>query len=148
KKAQTGRFVQGKGLNNALASPWDLALYPSEDTLMVAMAGTHQLWAYNLTTQDIKIHAGSGYESIEDGDFPHNSFSQPSGLSVQGRFLYLVDSETSSLRRFYDKYGTKVETLMGTGLFDFGYKEGKHGAGRMQHPIGVYADESGVYVAD
>src|SRR6202042_3074807 len=67
------------------------------------------------------------------------------GLSAAGGKLYFVDAETSSLRVLD---GGKVKTLIGTGLFDFGYKEGKQGTARMQHPLGLVADDKGVFVAD
>ncbi len=118
----------------ALASPWDLAFYPDNDHIAIAMAGTHQLWSYDINKQTLTTIAGNGNESIDDGAYPNNSLSQPSGLSAYGGKLYFVDSETSSLR-VYD--GREIHTLIGTGLFDFGYKEGKQGAALMQHPLGV-----------
>lgn len=130
----------------ALASPWDLAFYPDKKTMLIANAGTHQLWAYDFKKETLRIVAGNGQESIEDGHLPFNSLSQPSGLSVQNNVLYFVDAETSSLRS-YD--GTKVKTLIGTGLFDFGLKDGPIGTAMMQHPLGVYADQyNKIYIAD
>jgi sugar lactone lactonase YvrE len=64
---------------------------------------------------------------------------------VHGEKLYFVDSETSSLRVLEEG---KITTLIGTGLFDFGYEEGKLGEGLMQHALGVHADDSGVYITD
>ena len=135
-----------KATSTSLASPWDLAFYPDANSLIIANAGTHQLWSYNLKDKTVKIIAGNGQESIEDGHLPFNSLSQPSGMSVQDGMLYFVDAETSSLRS-YD--GVKVKTLLGTGLFDFGLKDGKMGMALMQHPMGLYADQyNKIYVAD
>jgi thiol-disulfide isomerase/thioredoxin len=132
-------------LQTALSSPWDLAFYPSENEITIAMAGTHQLWTYSLLKKTVSILAGNGRESIDDGFYPQNSLSQPSGLAAHKGKLYFVDSETSSLRIFENG---KVTTLIGSGLFDFGFKDGKKGTALMQHPLGVYADDSGVYIAD
>lgn len=132
-------------MDTALASPWDLAFYPDKNTIVIANAGTHQLWAYDREEKTVHIIAGNGQESIDDGHLPYNSLSQPSGLSVYDDQLYFVDSETSSLR-VYD--GSSVETLIGTGLFDFGLKDGTKSAALMQHPIGLFAGEEGVVVAD
>ena len=129
----------------ALASPWDVAFYPDKKHLAIAMAGTHQLWSYDIDGKTVSVMAGSGREAIDDGRYPSNSLSQPSGLSATANKLYFVDAETSSLRAFEKG---QIKTLIGTGLFDFGYKEGKQGAARMQHPLGLYADATGVYVAD
>lgn len=143
-----GHAYQAKNapaLSTPLASPWDLALYPDDKHIVIAMAGTHQLWSYAIDKKTVSVIAGNGRESIDDGPYPNNSLSQPSGLSAYGDKLYFVDSETSSLR-VYD--GKEIKTLIGTGLFDFGYKEGKQGEARMQHPLGVDADKNNVYVAD
>jgi thiol-disulfide isomerase/thioredoxin len=140
------REVQNKpALSVPLASPWDVEFYPDEKHLVIAMAGTHQLWSYDIEKKTVSVIAGNGRESIDDGKYPYNSLSQPSGLSAYGGKLYFVDSETSSLRVYENG---AVKTLIGSGLFDFGYKEGKKGEALMQHAIGVYADASGVYVAD
>ncbi|MDB5478782.1 MAG: repeat family protein [Alphaproteobacteria bacterium] len=133
------------GAGTALASPWDLAFYPDKKTIMIANAGTHQLWAYDRNDKTLRILAGSGQESIDDGRLPGNSLSQPSGLSVADGKLYFVDAETSSLRVFD---GTSITTLIGTGLFDFGQKDGARKDALMQHAIGVYADKNDIYIAD
>ncbi|MDE3059494.1 MAG: redoxin domain-containing protein [Pseudomonadota bacterium] len=140
------RSAQNKpALETPLASPWDVAFYPDERHLAIAMAGTHQLWSYDLDKKTVSVIAGNGRESIDDGRYPYNSLSQPSGLSAATGKLYFVDSETSSLRVFD---GGEVKTLIGTGLFDFGYAEGRRGVALMQHPLGLYADTAAVYIAD
>ncbi len=128
-----------------LASPWDLAFYPDENHITIAMAGTHQLWVYDIKNDKVSVLAGNGRESIDDGEYPHNSLSQPSGLSVHDGKLYFVDSETSSLRVLEDG---AITTLIGTGLFDFGFEDGTRGIGQLQHPLGIHADDTGVYIAD
>jgi len=132
-------------LQSKLSSPWDVTFYPDSTHLVIAMAGTHQLGSYDANAKTITLIAGNGHESIDDGKYPDNSLSQPSGLSAAGDTLYFVDAETSSLREF--KNG-EVHTLIGTGLFDFGYAEGKRGTALMQHPLGVFADKDVVYIAD
>jgi len=133
-------------LKTPLASPWDVTFADaSKQKLAIAMAGTHQLWIYDLAQKTVSVLAGNGRESIDDGAYPRNSLSQPSGMSLVGEKLYFVDSETSSLRVL--EKGV-VTTLIGTGLFDFGFKDGKQGIARMQHPLGVFSDSTGVYIAD
>lgn len=40
-------YVGGKaGAKQAISSPWDLCLF--NDVLLIAMAGTHQIWGYFL----------------------------------------------------------------------------------------------------
>jgi len=137
----------------ALSSPWDLAFFPDANSLVIAMAGTHQLWSYDLNAKTLQVLAGSGLESLEDGAYPDNALSQPSGLSAWDHKLYFVDSETSSLRILaFQPEGKvlspQVKTLIGAGLFDFGLRDGGKDIARMQHPLGVWAEASSVYVAD
>lgn len=139
---------EGEGLpakTTALASPWDVAFHPDGDHLVIAMAGTHQLWSLDLPAGKLSVIAGKGTESIDDGLETENSLSQPSGLSSLLGSLYFVDAETSSLRFYFESY---VKTLVGTGLFDFGFKDGERKKAQLQHPLGLYADVTGVYIAD
>jgi len=132
-------------LEASLASPWDLAFYPDDTHIAIAMAGLHQLWSYDIEQKTIGVIAGSGRESIDDGALPDNSLSQPSGLSAVGGKLYFVDAETSSLRVLENG---EVKTLIGTGLFDFGYKEGARDMALMQHPLGLLAADKEIFIAD
>jgi thiol-disulfide isomerase/thioredoxin len=65
-------------LTTPLASPWDLAFYPDDKHIAIAMAGTHQLWSYDIEKKTVSVLAGNGRESIDDGRYPFNSLSQPS----------------------------------------------------------------------
>lgn len=136
---------KAKASQTALASPWDLAFYPDENNIAIAMAGTHQLWVYKLLEDSLYVTAGTGKEWIDDGKYPLNSLSQPSGLSVVDDVLFFVDAETSALRAMQKE---NILTLIGTGLFDYGYAEGKRGVGKLQHPVGVSGTRKKVYIAD
>jgi hypothetical protein len=128
-----------------MASPWDLAFHPDDSKLVIAMAGTHQLWSLDFKSNQIDVIAGSGEEGIKDGLPVENNLAQPSGLGSLLGNLYFVDAESSSLRFYFETY---VRTLVGTGLFDFGMKDGDRKKAQLQHPLGLYADVSGIYVAD
>ena len=137
--------VNKPALETALSSPWDITFYPDESHLAIAMAGLHQIWSYDVNAKTVSVIAGNGNESIEDGRFPDNALAQTSGLSAYDGKLYFVDAESSSLR-VYDN--GLVKTLIGTGLFDFGYREGVKGTALLQHPLALAAGGDGVYVAD
>lgn len=137
--------VGGKALEVGLRSPWDIAF--AGDTLYVAMAGTHQIWRYHLGTLRIEPFAGTGKESIVDGTVIASAFSQPSGLSMVGRTIYVADSEVSGVRAIDLDKGL-VKTLAGTGLFDFGDTDGVGDKIRLQHALDVAAIGEHVYVAD
>ena len=134
----------GVGTGVALNSPWDLAI--DGDELRIAMAGPHQLWTLNLKTLDVQAYAGSGRENLQDGPLESAQLAQPSGLSLApGDVLYFADSETSSVRKVV---GKRVETLVGSGLFDFGDRDGKLSGSLLQHALGVCWHEGLLYVAD
>ncbi|MDT9593334.1 redoxin domain-containing protein [Nocardioides zeae] len=122
----------------SLSSPWDVAWW--RERVWVAMAGVHQLWTFDPRTGVVEVAAGTANEGLLDGPLAEAWFAQTSGLAVSsdGEHLWIADSETSSLRRL-DAHG--VRTFVGTGLFDFGFRDGPGGsgeaAGLLQHPLGV-----------
>jgi thiol-disulfide isomerase/thioredoxin/sugar lactone lactonase YvrE len=129
-----------------LRSPWGLALKGSQ--LYIAMAGIHQIWRLDLKKETIGPYAGSGREGISDGSLKRSSFSQPSGLSFIGDLLYVADAEDSALRRI-DTRKQQVETLAGTGLFDFGDRDGPLHKAELQHVLGVaVVDRERIFIAD
>ena len=130
----------------ALASPWGLLVY--EETLYVAMAGTHQIWTIDLADETISVFVGSGREGIDDGPPEEATLAQPSGLTSDGRMLYWVGPEASAVRRVALDGSGEVETLVGTGLFDFGDADGTGTEALLEHPQGlVYANDT-LYVSD
>ena len=130
----------------AQASPWDLTWHG--ETVVVAMAGIHQLWTYDPATRALEPWAGTGNEGLVDGPISGAWFSQPSGLTTDesGR-IWIADSESSALRRLDD--GKSVSTVVGQGLFDFGLRDGDAEQALLQHPLGVTALPDGsIAVAD
>lgn len=128
----------GPARRTDLRSPWDVVLHPS-GALIVAMAGSHQLWAVEGGIAG--VYAGSGREARVDGDYQTAAFAQPSGLAwSDDGDLFVADSETSAIRRVG---GGRVDTVAGGDLFAFGDVDG-HGDGvRLQHPVGIAMGESG-----
>ncbi len=129
-----------------LSSPWDVASH--DHTLYIAMAGTHQVWALDLRTGTLGRHAGSGAESIDDGPPAAATFAQPSGLAVHQGWLYVADAESSAVRRAGLAADGTVETLVGTGLFDFGDRDGTGNVVRLQHVLGLGVWRNGLVLAD
>ena len=143
------QWMAGDGTSR-LSSPWDVVWW--RERIWVAMAGTHQLWTYDPTTGGVEVVAGTTNEGLLDGPLADAWFAQPSRLSVSadGGTLWLADSETSALRRVtYDGDEGRVDTVVGTGLFDFGFRDGPADQALLQHPLGVAALPDGsVAVAD
>ncbi len=136
------------GLATALASPWDLALLGRR--IFFANAGTHQLGVLDLENGHVEVLAGTGAEAIVDGPARDAVLAQPSGLALSpdGRRLAFADSETSAIR-LLDLEAMRVETLVGSGLFDFGQVDGAFAAARLQHPLGLCWQGTGaLLVAD
>lgn len=132
-----GTPTSGPAREVDLSSPWDLAWFG--DRLWIAMAGVHQLWAYDPESATVRVAAGTTNEGLVDGPAAEAWFAQPSGLAVSadGERLWVADSETSALR-WVDR-DEHVHTAVGTGLFDFGHRDGAADQALLQHPIGVTA---------
>jgi DNA-binding beta-propeller fold protein YncE len=132
----------------ALRSPWDVAW--DGELLYVAMAGTHQIWVYDPSVEEIAVFAGTGHERHNDGPAPVAAFAQPSGLALMDGALYVADSEISTIRAITDLHGrATVGTVCGSGdLFGFGDRDGVGDDVLLQHPIGIAAGDGVLYVAD
>lgn len=123
------------GPEQALASPWDLCLIQSQDTingpdlLMIANAGSHQIWGLALQNVNwwkkqvieagicVRL-AGSGVEENRNNSYPTKAaFAQPSGLcsallASSDHLVFIADSESSSIRQLNLKDGS-VKALVG-----------------------------------
>jgi DNA-binding beta-propeller fold protein YncE len=129
----------------SLNSPWDLTIL--NGILYIAMAGQHQIWKFDLATGRVANFAGSGREGRADGALDDAAFAQSSGITNDGKYLYVADSEANIIRRI-DPAAGSVETLVGGDLFDFGDVDGNGDDVRLQHPLGVAAAGGKVYIAD
>ncbi|GGT82771.1 NHL domain-containing thioredoxin family protein [Streptomyces coeruleorubidus] len=140
-----GSPTSGPAREVDLSSPWDVALWQGK--VWIAMAGVHQLWAYDPAEGTVAVAAGTTNEGLVDGPGAEAWFAQPSGLAATPERLWLADSETSALR-WVDPDGS-VHTAVGTGLFDFGHRDGAAEQALLQHPLGVTALPDGsLAVAD
>lgn len=98
-------LIGGKNsLEQPISSPWDLALVEKENSkvILVACAGTHQIWLYSFENKLLKSDqqclswwkglkfewetlvciAGNGKERNKNNSYPlQASFAQPSGLT-------------------------------------------------------------------
>lgn len=158
-KAQTVKTIAGTGKQNpeisgggsamqtALNSPWDMVYL--NNALYIAMAGPHQLWTLDLGSSTVKPYAGSGREGLVDGKLGDAQLAQPSGIATDGKVLYFTDPEASAVRVAELDPGGSVKTIVGTGLFDFGDKDGIGDAVRLQHALGVTVGPEGkLYIVD
>ncbi|RVT46788.1 redoxin domain-containing protein [Rheinheimera sediminis] len=150
--AGNGELAQGRLISGStptqvsLRSPWDLAL--DNNTLYIAMAGSHQIWTLDLKSAELKVFAGTGQEALVDGKRRDSAFNQPSGLALRGNKLWVADAEASAVRQI-DLSSGKVDTLVGQGLFEFGLKDGAFKRALLQHNKDVVVlDKNTLAVAD
>lgn len=162
------------GTNQVLSSPWDVAIYHHEykdsrvPILLIAIAGTHQIWALFLEDtiwwKEMKYTAGtcvaivgSGREENRNNSYPHAAgLAQPSGIAVVQEYktAFLADSESSAIRRLHLDNG-QVSAVCGgdknpANLHSFGDVDGKKYSAKLQHPLGVAWDYKNkrIYIAD
>ena len=150
----------GAPKSTAINSPW--ALLAHGDYLYIAMAGPHQIWRMKLDESEIGPYAGNGREDIVDGpllpqqpyETGYSSFAQPSGLASDGKWLYVADSEGSSVRAVPFDESEEVWTVVGTSdlpygrLFEFGDVDGPKAEAKLQHVLCVAHHAGKLYVAD
>ncbi|HAA68153.1 MAG TPA: hypothetical protein DCE55_03335 [Planctomycetaceae bacterium] len=160
----TGRqaSVRPRPGSRHLNSPWDLCLH--KETIYIAMAGAHQLWKLSTRGGIAKWFSGNGVEDIVDGrlkstvygQLGYASYAQPSGLATDGKWLYVADSEGSSIRAVPLRTGATryVQTVLGTSalannrLFTFGDRDGRVSQALLQHPLGIVSVGQRLFIAD
>lgn len=131
--------------STALNSPVDLAVVGNH--LLVAVAGQNQIWRLDLVASTVAVYAGAGERGLLDGAAVQALFAQPSGLAMIGRNLLVADAASSSVR--WIEPGGRVETMVGTGLYDFGDATGPCHKVRLQNPLAIATDSrSSIYLAD
>ena len=148
------RTGSGPGQTTGLNSPWDVIQVPKTKMLMIAMAGPHQIWRFDMETHTVGVWAGSGIENIKDGPLSDAEFAQPSGLATDGTYLYVADSEVSGVRmvnltgkNHHDGH-PPVSTIVGVGLFGFADVDGTGDVVRLQHCLGLAYGGGKLYIAD
>jgi DNA-binding beta-propeller fold protein YncE len=130
-----------------LSSPWDVTV--ANGTLYVAMAGSHQIYAIDPETGATRVHAGTRAEALHDAPLAEAALAQPMGIANDGARLYFADAESSAIRTADIDPAGEVRTLVGTGLFDFGDRDGVGDDVRLQHPQRLARHRDGrILIAD
>lgn len=133
--------------NGLLSSPWDVTV--AGDTLYVAMAGSHQITAVDPRTGAVRVHAGTRAEALHDAPLAEAALAQPMGIASDGTLLYFADAESSAIRTASVDPAGEVRTLVGTGLFDFGDRDGVGDDVRLQHAQRIARHRDGrILIAD
>jgi len=111
------------------------------------MAGPHQIWQLDLEKNEVSTFAGSGREARLDGTLLEAGFAQPSGITTDGKNLYVSDAESNIIRALDPSKG-EVQTLVGGDLFEFGDVDGIGDDVRLQHPLGLLWLRNKLLIAD
>jgi thiol-disulfide isomerase/thioredoxin len=136
------------GSDQGLNSPWALAM--AGDDVLIALAGTHQLWKVHKDTMTAQVLAGRGYRDLQDARLLGAALAQPSGMSCSKDqdLIAFADSEASAVRIAKVK-ADWVTTLVGEGLFEWGDRDGPLLTARLQHPEDVaFQGSDTLFVAD
>ena len=120
-----------------LNAPWDVAA--GYDHVYIAMAGTQQVWDFDLAQKHLGPLAGSSRIGLADGGAAEAAFGQPAALALVQQTLYVADAAASAIRLVHVNGGA-VQTLIGTDLFEFGNADGTRSAARLQSPMGLALD--------
>jgi DNA-binding beta-propeller fold protein YncE len=136
----------GEARDTPLRSPWGLLARGRR--LLVTMAGSHQLFALDPGRGRLELFAGTGAEAITDGMRLRATLAQPMGLAADPVNVYFADAESSSVRRVGDGPLDAVRTVVGTGLFDHGDRDGAGDEVRLQHDEDVAVHRRGLIAAD
>lgn len=146
-RAGSPREGGGKAATLPLNQPWGLV--GNLDRIIIAMAGSNQLWEYMLGQGQLKLLAGSGELGIADGSARSAMFAHPAALAQVQQTLYVADAASSSIRSLQAAQG-QVQTLVGQGLYEFGDQDGQRREARLQFPLAIALDPDSpvLWIAD
>ncbi len=138
-----GRDYEGgsSGSTQRLSTPWDVVV--ADGVVYIAMAGTHQIWSYDIAQNVCRRFSGTGREqNLNHTDRLEAAWAQPSGLTIGDGWLFVADSESSTVRGISIGSGETATFVGGVdseprNLFAFGDVDGIGEAARLQHPLGV-----------
>ncbi len=142
-KQGRGYLPAWQGQEAELNAPWDLTWH--QEWLYLACAGSHQIWRYDPRSKLVEVVLGRGEENLVDGPPEEALLAQPMAIASDGKHLYWLDAEASALR-CWD--GKQAHTLVGTGLFAFGFQDGMFPLAQLQHPQGLTYHEGKLWIAD
>jgi len=142
------------GSSQRLSIPMDCLA--AENSVYIAMPGTHQVWSHDIAQGLTFPLAGVGTRegNLNAPRLDAALLSQPSALAYTAGVLYFADSGTSTVRKI-DLRSKSISAVIGGDkllpytLYSFGDSEGTSYRGQVQNPQGLaLADPSTLYVAD
>jgi len=132
------------GTNGAIDAPSDLVLH--QDFLYISMRGSNQIMKMDLRTEVASVIAGSSDFGFSEESTKKAQLASPSGLAfdVSGA-LFFTENQASAIRYVDDK---ELNTVVGSGVFEYGYNDGKKDEIKMRFPNGIAMHDGKLFVAD
>jgi len=118
----------------------------NKNYLIIANYGTNQIISYDMASKKVSVLAGNGKDASVDGKYPNNSLSKTTDLDIMDGKIFFIDSGSSALRVVEDD--GYVKTLIGHKNKKSGFKSGKKDVALMQNPLGLFVENSGIYIVD
>ncbi|KAK4531869.1 hypothetical protein CCYA_CCYA09G2726 [Cyanidiococcus yangmingshanensis] len=142
------------GVRSRFRLPWDVGLHAG--SVYIAVAGSHQIWRLD-SSGILREFCGSGRPGLVDDSEASQApvaFAAPHGLCVLGTRLYVVDSDSSTVRAI-DLSAHWTRTILGGNVFflenlsTYGDRDGWGRGGHLQFPCGCCALPDGyILLAD
>ncbi|MBI39669.1 MAG: hypothetical protein CMF59_08720 [Leptospiraceae bacterium] len=113
--------------------------------LYVADTLNNRIRKIDPATMEVTTVAGSGSSSYSDGIGTGAAFSQPHGITCDGKNLYVADTANHRIRKIVIESGV-VTTVAGSGAS--GFSNGSGSSATFDTPYGITTDGTNLYVAD
>ena len=143
--AGVGGSIDGRGSGARFNGPCGIAT--DGLNLYIADYNNATIRRMTLNAGDVSTIAGTaGQRGSADGTGATARFKGPAGITINGRYLYVVDGDSFTVRKIDISTGA-VSTIAGT-AGAAGSADGTGAAARFNYPFGIYTDGSNLFVAD
>ncbi len=142
--------ASGPAKTTPLVSPWDVIQLPGDKSIYIAMAGPHQIW--KLDPAERRSVCLPDQEMRISQTVPRNRPTSPSRVGWPPTAKTCSSPTRRSPESERSRVSTEcvpmVRTIVGMGLFDFGDRDGRGSAVRLQHCLGLTYAGGHLYIAD
>lgn len=97
-----------------LSFPHKVLFDETRDQLFIADTNNNRIVIVDYSTSEIVDFAGSGAAGRADGGYEEAMFDKPTGLFLEGNYLYVADTENHLIRKV-NLNSRRVMTIAGTG---------------------------------
>ena len=135
--------IKGTGKQAAMGYPTQLLL--DGPKLLISLA-TAEIWSGDTRTEVAERLVGTGHIGFEDGPAIEAKIGQVLGMAKDPSGpVFFSDAQSSSIRSLENR---QVKSILGKGLFDYGYEDGRGDKIAFQAPMGMVVVDEELYIAD